>query len=320
VTVRWQPLDAGSVTAWAELTNLLAKVDGTDEYYEAEDLAEELAEPGVDPALDTVGVWSGDLLVGFGQLRVSDGLSDGRVSAGLGGGVHPDFRNHGLGRQIMDRLEQRALELSAHRHPGVPVQLRVSGGLEGASIRAMLAGRGYAIARYFHEMRLPLLDPSRSSTRPPDGSDTTTVQPYRDELSEAVRLAHNDAFATHWGSTPRSPEQWQSFVGSRTFRPASSFVVTAPDDSVSAYALTTQWVEGEIWIDIVGTRPELRGRGLARACLAASLKSALEQGYSTAGLGVDSQNADGAGRLYSSLGFTVDKTFASYVRTEPPLR
>ena len=84
-------------------------------------------------------------LVGFGQLRVSYGLVEGRVTRRLGGGVHPDYRGRGSGT-------------AAHGPAGGPgpaagrpsgtrageVLLRASGGIEGASVRPMLEHRGYA--------------------------------------------------------------------------------------------------------------------------------------------------------------------------------
>jgi ribosomal protein S18 acetylase RimI-like enzyme len=83
--------------------------------------------------------------------------------------------------------------------------------------------------------------------------------------------------------------------------------------------LVRQWAEGEAWIALVGTRQQARGQGLARACLTASLRACAEQGYRTAALGVDSNNGQGAGALYSSLGFGVIRTFASYGKVIPPL-
>jgi hypothetical protein len=62
------------------------------------------------------------------------------------------------------------------------------------------------------------------------------VQPFMVEQSEAVRQAHNDAFATHWGSAPRSEESWADLVGSRTFRPGPS---GALDESVGFTAVKT---------------------------------------------------------------------------------
>jgi GNAT superfamily N-acetyltransferase len=310
MAVSWQPLSADTVADWAELTNMLAEADGTEEFYEAEALAEELQEPGVDPRLDTVGVWRDGVLAGFGQLRVSSGLFEGQARAEIVGGVRPDQRGLGLGRQIMDRMEARALKLSAQRHPGVPVMLRVSGGLEGASVRPMLEHRGYRIVRYHHEMARPI-----PGVVPPPPE--LPVQPYSAELEEAVRLAHNDAFSTHWGSIPADAADWRDMASSRTFRPDCSFVSLDSDGEVQAYVLVNQWVPGEAWVNLVGTRQRARGAGLARACLAASLRAMAEQGYAKACLGVDSQNASGAGALYASLGFQLDKVIARYGRLEP---
>jgi ribosomal protein S18 acetylase RimI-like enzyme len=78
--------------------------------------------------------------------------------------------------------------------------------------------------------------------------------------------------------------------------------------------LVTQWVPGEAWVNLVGTRQRARGAGLARACLAASLRAIAEQGYAKAGLDVDSENASGAGALYASFGFKLDKVIARYGR------
>ena len=314
-TMRWQPLSVETVTAWAELTNLLAVVDGTEEFYEPEALAEELTEPGVDPQLDTVGVWRDGVLAGFGQLRVASGLFEGQARAEIYGGVRPEFRRQGLGAEIMDRMEARALELTGQRHPGVPVILRVPGGIEGASVRPMLERRGYQIVRYYQELSRPI-----PGVLPPPPE--LPVRRYSAELAEAVRLAHNDAFSTHWGAIERDADSWASLVGSRTFRPDCSFVSLASDGDdadgeVQAYVLVSQWVDGEAWVALVGTRQRSRGRGLARACLAASVRAMAEQGYTTACLDVDSENGSGAGALYASLGFRLDRVIAHYGRLEP---
>ena len=311
--LRWQPLDPASTPAWSALHNLLARVERTEEFYSAEDLAEELDEPGFDAARDSWAAWEGDGLIAYGQLRLAAELLDGRwCQAYLDGGVHPDWRGRGIGARLMDRMEARARELAAQRHPGATLRLRVSGRLDGDPVRPLLAHRGYRVARYFTDMRRPL---------PGDdlGPVDVRVQPYRPELAERVRLAHNDAFATHWGSTAQTVEAWRDRLASRTFRPDVATVVLDGGGDVLAYVLTYQWVEGELYVGQVGTRQRARGQGLARACLTESLRAAAGSGrYRLVDLAVDSANPTGAGALYESVGFAATRTVANYLRDEEP--
>ena len=311
MALRWSALDRDCVQEWSELTNLLGKVDDTGEFYDPEDLAEDLEGPGVETAQDTWAVWDGADLVAYGQLRVASSLLDGRAKVGLGGGVHPDHRGRGIGRELMGRMEERARDKAAERFPGRAVLLSSSGGQPGDAVRPLLEHRGYAIARYFHEMQRPLPGPAVPEP-------AVAVEPYRDELSEAIRLAHNDAFTTHWGSTARDEQSWRDMLSSRTFRPKESFV-HADDGRVLAYVMCYQWMAGELYIGQVGTRQDSRGRGLARAALAACLRAAAEHGYTSADLGVDSVNPTGATALYESMGFTVTRTFAAYTRVLDPV-
>jgi len=53
-------------------------------------------------------------------------------------------------------------------------------------------------------------------------------------------------------------------------------------------------------------RPAWRGRGLAKALLLHSFREFHQRGKRRVGLGVDSQNATGATRLYEGIGMVVD--------------
>jgi mycothiol synthase len=321
VTFSWRTLEDRTVSDWTELVNTLAKADGTEEYYQAEELREELSFAGFDPVRDSVAVWQDGRLVGYGKVLIGDNLGrDGRAAVRIEGGVHPDYRGQRIGRQIMDRLELRGRQLAAERHPGAEVWLGAFGGLPGASVQPMLEHRGFELARYFHHLELPLTGelPSGESAGD-DRPELADVRPYRPELAEEVRLAHNEAFAEHWGFTPRSPQQWPELVGSRAFRPDCSFVCLAADGTVDAYVLCGQWAPGELYIELVGTRPRARGRGLARVCVAAALRAGAAEGLTTAALSVDSENGSGAGRLYESMGFTHIRVNAVYRKLVPPL-
>jgi ribosomal protein S18 acetylase RimI-like enzyme len=176
----------------------------------------------------------------------------------------------------------------------------------------MLEHRGYRLARYFHEL-------DRSLVGELPAASPAELRPYQPELAEAIRLAHNEAFAEHWGSSPRTEQNWREAVDARSFRPACSFVSVAADGLVDAYLLAFGYVPGELYIGLVGTRPRARGRGLARACLAASLRAAAADGLTKAELSVDSENGSGAGRLYDSMGFSRVRVTSAYRKLVPPL-
>lgn len=308
----WTTLTTQTTPQWSELTNVLAKVDDTDEFYDAEDLAEELTEHGFDAERDSWAVWDGERMVAYGQLRVSSELtSDGEARAHLSGGVHPDWRGRGIGTALLSRMEPRALELAAARHPGAPILLRADGGKEGSDARPLLEAHGYAPARYFTDMTRPL--PGEPLAR----VDDPRIQPFSSDLAEAVRIAHNDAFSTHWGSTPQTPESWADVVSARSFRAEDSRIL-ADGGTVLAYVLCGEWVDRELYISLVGTRQSARGQGLARKVLQATVADAAASGrYDVVDLGVDSANPTGAGALYASVGFTPVRTQATYTKPHP---
>lgn len=315
--LRWQPLSSDAVAQWAALVNLLADVDGTEEYYGAGDLAEELTEQGLDAARDTWAAWDGDQLVAFGMVRV--GLApdhQGRVRATLEGGVHPDWRGRGIGRTLMDRMERRAGELAAARHPGLASYWRVPGGLEGADVQRLLRHRGYRVVRWFNLMRLPLPragnDGALQAWAPPDADGVRLVTPAGHR--EAVRLAHNAAFRDAWGSGPATAERWEDFWRAGSNRWEQSTVAIAPDGTVLAYALAAEWVPRELYVNLVGTVPAARRRGLASACLAATIARSASGGYDVVALDVDSASPTAATRMYERLGFRVQKSLAQMER------
>ncbi|WP_369045991.1 GNAT family N-acetyltransferase [Sinomonas sp. P10A9] len=315
MSVVWKPIEAAHAPAWAELSNLLARADDTDEFYNPEDLVEELEEPGVDPAADTLGAWDGDTMVAYGQLRVTEAILDREANASLSGGVHPAWRGRGLGRAVMDWLEPRADVLAAQRFPGAPVVWYMWCGKPGSSAERLAAARGYRPGRYFRDMRLTL-----TTWEPVDSAADPVCAHLAPAHHEATRRAHNEAFADHWRSSERDPARWADQLSSRSFRADLSRVAVNPDpsldpdDAVDAYVLCHEFVSGELYVTLVGTRRRARGQGLASALLQDSLAAAKAQGYRLADLGVDSESPTGAVGLYERVGFMPIRTTVVYER------
>lgn len=315
---RWHPIHDTDAAAWAELTNHLAVVDGTEEFYDADDRLEELRSHTTNAELDTVAVWDGAQMIGFGTVSVRPNPDrEGRVRVGIDGGVHADHRRRGVGAELMSRLEARGSESAGFQHPGTPFHFDTGGGLSGSSARAFHLGRGYQEARYFNLMGRGLATADSAETilaRPMPEAVTIRAPEPQDE--EAVFEAHAAAFADHWGSAPPSRSRWHEQWTSRSTRPEVSRVAvdesgTAGTVTVLAYVLCGQWVPRELYVSLVGTIPGARGQGLSSALLAHTIEAAAASGdYDAIDLDVDSDSPTGATRIYERLGFAVKHTTA----------
>lgn len=318
MTYRWYSLTEADTVEWSELVTAIADHDASTELYSAEDLAEELVMPGVDAARDTLAVRDDakGALVAFGQLFFRDALIDDEVAANNCGGVHPDHRGRGIGTELIRRLEERAAEGGADRHPGVATCLRSDVGVQVADARALMADRGFVEDRFFHAMTHDFAGLAGSDRDIPASLD---LRPYdADTDAEAVREAHTAAFAAHWRSAPWSAAEWAGRVGeSRTFRPGLSFVRPGVDGSIEAYVLSFEYVPGELYIGMLGVRPSGRGRGTGAALLRTALTAGLTAGFDRAGLDVDSANGTGAGRLYESVGFRTTRSTVAALKSFP---
>jgi mycothiol synthase len=314
----WRPMTADDLPALARLVAAIEAVDETGENYDESDLGDDLADPTMDPARDTLAAVAPDgELWAFGTVRGAATVRDAdRIW--LDGGVHPALRGRGLGRQVIEWQEPRAAELHRDRHPEVPGELLV-GVYETVPSRAALARAwGYEPARYFYDMQrdlaaeLPAIPPAPAGLR---------VVPFDTRYDEAVLQAHREAFAGHWGSTPPDPERWRHwYTGARSFRLDIS-LLALDGDEVAAYLLTYFFAADaqatgvrEAWVGQLGTRAAWRRRGLASLLLATALTAYRDAGYQVAGLDVDSENGTGALGLYERLGFVVDHRWVTWMK------
>ena len=225
---------------------------------------------------------------------------DGRVAAfgclygpperlSADGYVHPDFRDRGLGTEILRLAEERA------RGRGV-------GELGSATLHADTAGRalfeanGYAFRRAFLRMGIELED-DVPEPRVPDG---LVLEPFRPEDERAVHAALQEAFAEHWGNVPETFEHWRArrVEGQDT----SLWLVVRDGVEIAAAAVNQPQRFGGGWVAALGTREAWRRRGLAEALLLASFRAFRERGETLVQLGVDSENPTGAVQLYERAG------------------
>ena len=313
----WRPLTADDAGAWADLMVAIEQADGFGEHYTADDFADELGTPSLDLGLDTVTVLEGEVMIAFGIITVPSSPSSGGFTIGLWGGVRPSHRGRGIGRDLLGRMEARAADIHRDRLEGAASRLVVDALDHTTDRRHLLERAGYSIERWFIDMERDLTEPVEAPRVPAD----LTLTGFDWAHDDAIRRAHNEAFATHWGSSQRSPEEWQRwFTGDRHFRPDLSFVVLDGDE-VAAYALCHRYPEEDElhgytsgWLGQLGTRAPWRGRGLGTSLLRRIVAAMQADGLDRAALNVDSQNATGALALYEREGFRATIRKAAYTR------
>lgn len=281
---------------WSRLLRVIAEDDGSTWKPTPTELGESL-EPSstFDPSRQTWSTWHGEEMVAFAEAGVSDiPAFDGRNKVYVLGGVHPAWRGQGLGTMLLELSEATGERLGRQHLPNAPLVFTAHTTDSAPTAARLLEENGYVEARYWfdmtHDLRGEFIDDPRTAA-------------LTDELSEAVRLAHNDAFSTHWGSAPISEEKWQRFEKSSTLRRDLSRIF-AVDGEVLAYAIVSSTVAGEAYFDLIGVRGSAQGQGLGRAVLTSALAAIQADGsFTEAGLDVDADNPSGAGKLYTSAGF-----------------
>ena len=184
------------------------------------------------------------------------------------------------------------------RERGIPcVRTQVP---HGHALADVVAARGYEPWRFSYTMEIELAE--RPRPRLPRGIE---VRGYEDRDEDAVRATINAAFAADPLWHELTEESFREFsLGGRGFDPA--LWVLASDGAELVGCSVNYPVHGSDpdlgWVNMLGVRPRWRRRGLGEAILLESFARLYDRGLRRVGLGVDSQNATGALRLYERVG------------------
>lgn len=309
--LRWSTPSREDDAEWAVLLAAMEAVDRRGETYAPEDLDDEWASVWAHPDTGAVFVWDGPELVAFAWLKAMPGaLEAHRVMCW--GGVHPRHRGRGIGTALYDWILPQATRIGTRFDPALPVSLQVDATQHSPDAVALARRFGFEPVRHFAELARLTSVPVPAAPVPAG----LELSPWSPALDEAARLVHAAAFADHFGSEPRTREEWrQWYTGHRSFRSDLSCLACDPSTGAvaglvlcAAYPQDWDAVPVEAWINTVGTAPAWRGQGVARWLLSEALQriAAAPDGFERAILGVDEENPTGAFGLYRRLGFSDD--------------
>lgn len=249
-----------------------------------------------------------DGVVAYGRTD-SDGTPEGHVHYWVAP-IQDEHLAEPLFTALIAGLEQRAVERAAELpesthlircwmpHPG-PDQT-VEGTLVG-----WLQATDYRVARFEAVMVRANLDGILELALP-DGVEVRPVLP--DDL-RTIWNAHNAAFAGSFGHQEPTEKHWIEFRDDPLADSSLWKVAWVGDEVVGQIRSFINQEENETlhrlrgYTEHISTHADWRGRGIASALLALSLRELRDQGMTEAALGVDTENPADAFAIYERLGF-----------------
>ncbi len=177
-----------------------------------------------------------------------------------------------------------------------------------AATAVALTQRGYLLSKVSGLYFARELDRGVPATSLPPGF---LVRGMSDADIEQRAAVHFAAFSP---GSRMTAAYYRAFMSAPGYDPALDSVVEAPDGRIAAYAMA--WLDpdnrlGEF--EPVGTHPDFRRLGLARAALYRGLGLMRERGMATAIVYTNAENV-AARALYPAAGFTLTNRFVTYAR------
>jgi mycothiol synthase len=313
----WRPLTLADADAMAEVSAAGQAVDPTGEHYSAWDLREDLENPTVSLGDATIGVCDGDKLVGYATVRPRPAANPAHMVR-IEAMIRPEYRVDAVASELIEWFARAGKVVHERTWPDAPLELHGNTHESQHWYRGVLEKGGFVAARTFVEMRADLATLPPALPLPGD----FRLAGFEQKYDELTRLARNATFGEHWGSTDLDPELWRHLVtGGKDFQPGLSFLLLSPaEDEVVGYVLSAFFesdaeVTGvrELYVSYVGTRAELRGRGIATALLGHALAEAKSKGFERSSLSVDLENVNGALGVYERCGYAVAARWTGFV-------
>jgi mycothiol synthase len=304
------------LAAFVEIFTAANEADGIEERTTLEGMRNWAGHPSrrFDASRDVVVAEAAGKPVAYGWTSWVD-TTDGVRDYSTRGHVHAAWRRQGVGTAILRHNEAHLRELAAEHAVEIPRVYGAYAPERRPGAVALLENNGYRPVRWFFDMLRPTLDDIQVPPLP-GGLELRPVS-GRTQMRQ-VWDADREAFRDHWGGADGSDELFEQWLADPDYDPAL-FVVAWDGDQIAGAVWNVILVaENEAFghrrglLDSVYVRRPWRGRGLASALVGRSLQLLAEHGMTSATLGVDADNPNGALRLYENAGFEVDIRSTGY--------
>lgn len=228
--------------------------------------------------------------------------------------IKPAWRGKGIGKAMSHHQQKRLREI-ASEHPAEALKYFQAWASETQAWWSDFLSRdGFEPVRYGLTMTRPCSELVEVHPLPVG----LEVRPAKEEHYRQIWDADQEAFQDHWGYVPATEENYQDWLGHRIFQPHLWKVAWDGDEVVGmvgnfiAEDENKEYKRKRGYTEDIFVRRPWRKRGVARALLTQSIKMFQEMGMEETCLGVDTQNPNGAKRLYESVGYKETKRHTTY--------
>lgn len=303
------------VPAFVRIINAENAADGIEEHLTEEGERAWLshASDQFDPARDLAFAELDGEPVGIAVLNWADSRDGAVREFRTWGAVEPRHRGRGIGSALLADNERRARALAATQTFDRPAAFG-SFAADGRPAARLLRRSGYEVVRWFFDMVRPSLEGAEEVLLP----DGLELRPVTQAQYPAIWRANREAFRDHWGGSDESEAAMRRFLEAPDADP-SLWLIAWDRDEIAGGVINAIYSDSNQalgirrgWLDSVFTRRRWRRRGLARSLIARSLVLLRSRGMTSAALGVDADNPQGALGLYEEAGFAVHDRFMAW--------
>ncbi len=303
-----------------ELLNANAQFNGLDEYYAVDEMRNFFTHlNNFDLVEDLILVKINQKLVGYQRVSWQEIPLEDKIAYRVMGTTHPDWLEKGIGTAMVTWGENRLFEISlAHDHR----ENKVFQAYTNSSVKSrvdLLKNNAYLPARHFYLMERKDLKNIPSIALP----DGIVLRPPKNEADwrKAVDCL-NDAFKDHWGYSEITETDIQRFLNDPYKRADLTQLAWDGDEVVGTVIVFVNTVENDklnqsrAWTEEITVRRPYRGQGIAKAMIYSAMEAVKNDGLKTVVLGVDTNNPNGALKLYQNCGY---ETYETSITFEKPL-